>query len=139
MSDSPGISSRKAEHIALCETDQVAFQRKTNLLEEVELVHDAMPEMALEEIDLSVEYAGKTLQAPLIIAAMTGGTEEAEAINRDLATPVAVEPCSHNLKLPEVPGREGGHGRLLRLLVRGVGTLLGGGLGQIPQVLYVYI
>ena len=57
-----------------------------NLLEEVELVHDAMPEMALEEIDLSVTYAGKTLQAPLIIAAMTGGTEEAEAINRDLAT-----------------------------------------------------
>ncbi|MFT5585978.1 MAG: isopentenyl-diphosphate delta-isomerase [Cognaticolwellia sp.] len=110
MSDSPGISSRKAEHIALCETDKVAFQRKTNLLEEVELVHDAMPEMALEEIDLSVEYAGKTLRAPLIIAAMTGGTEEAEAINRDLAA------------MAEIYGIGFGFGSQRPLLTEGIET-----------------
>jgi len=81
-----GIKSRKAEHIALCETDEVAFQAKTTLLEDVELIHDALPEMALADIDLSTVYAGKTLKAPLVIAAMTGGTEQAEAINRDLAT-----------------------------------------------------
>ena len=80
-----GISARKAEHIALCETDQVAFQRKTTLLEEVELVHDALPELAVADVDLSTTFCGKELRAPLFIAAMTGGTEEAEAINRDLA------------------------------------------------------
>lgn len=79
------ISSRKAEHIALCETDDVAFQQKTTLLEQVELIHDALPEMRLDDVDLSCDYAGKTLKAPLFIAAMTGGTEQAEAINRDLA------------------------------------------------------
>jgi isopentenyl-diphosphate delta-isomerase len=82
MSD---IKSRKADHIALCETDDVAFQRKSNLLEQVDLVHDALPDLALDEIDLSTTFAGKRLAAPLIIAAMTGGVERAEAINRDLA------------------------------------------------------
>ena len=82
MSD---IESRKAEHIALCETDDVAFKRKTNGFDQVELIHDALPELAVDEVDLTTEYAGKTLRAPLVIAAMTGGTDEAEAINRDLA------------------------------------------------------
>ncbi|MCP4808506.1 MAG: type 2 isopentenyl-diphosphate Delta-isomerase [Proteobacteria bacterium] len=84
MSES-GIKSRKADHIALCETDDVAFRKKTNGLDQVELIHDALPELAVDDIDLSTEYCGKTLRAPLVIAAMTGGTEQAEAINRDLA------------------------------------------------------
>lgn len=81
----PGISSRKAEHIALCETDEVAFKQVTTLLEQVQLVHDALPELAISEVDLSTDFAGKRLRAPVIIAAMTGGTDQAEAINRDLA------------------------------------------------------
>jgi len=81
----PGIQSRKADHLALCETDKVAFSNKTTLLEQVEFVHEALPEMALSEIDLSVNFAGKRLRAPLVIAAMTGGVADAEAINSDLA------------------------------------------------------
>ncbi len=79
------ISGRKADHIALCVQGDVGFQAKTTFLEEVDLVHDALPELALEEVDLSCTFAGKTLRAPLFIAAMTGGTDAAEAINRDLA------------------------------------------------------
>ncbi len=79
------IGARKADHIALCVTDEVAFQQKTNLLEDVELVHDALPDFALDDVDLTTRFAGKTLRAPLLIAAMTGGTEQAEVINRDLA------------------------------------------------------
>ena len=52
----PDIASRKADHIALCTTDAVAFRAKTTLLEEVELVHDALPELALDEVDLSVDF-----------------------------------------------------------------------------------
>jgi isopentenyl-diphosphate delta-isomerase len=81
----PDIRSRKADHIALCETDEVAFQQKTTLLEQVQLVHDALPELHVDEVDIRVEYAGKLLQAPLVIAAMTGGVEEAGPINRALA------------------------------------------------------
>lgn len=85
MPDRPPISARKDDHIALCVDGDVGFQRKTTLLEEVELVHDALPDLELDGIDLGIELLGRRLRAPLIIAAMTGGTPRAEAINRDLA------------------------------------------------------
>lgn len=82
----PQISSRKADHIDLCIDGDVAFKRKSNLIEEIELIHDALPELHVDEVDLSTEFAGKTLKAPLFIAAMTGGVDRAEQINRDLAS-----------------------------------------------------
>ena len=42
----------------------------------VRLVHDALPELDADAIDTSVLVLGKRLAAPLLIAAMTGGTEE---------------------------------------------------------------
>jgi isopentenyl-diphosphate delta-isomerase len=83
--DDPPISSRKASHLQLCIEEEVGFRNKTTLLEEVELIHNALPELALKDIDCSTSFVGKRLQAPLIIAAMTGGTPQAEAINRALA------------------------------------------------------
>jgi len=79
------ISQRKAEHLDLCSTDDVAFRGKTTLLEQVGFVHDALPELALDEIDLGTTLVGRQLAAPLVIAAMTGGTARAETVNRDLA------------------------------------------------------
>lgn len=81
----PAISSRKADHIDLCVSGDVGFHAKSTLFEAVEFVHDALPELALDEIDTSVELFGKRLRAPIIIAAMTGGTERARSINRELA------------------------------------------------------
>lgn len=81
----PGISERKADHIELCATGDVGFHRKTTMLEHVDLVHDALPELALDEIDTSVTIMGKKLRAPIIISAMTGGTARAREINRELA------------------------------------------------------
>jgi len=51
----PDIESRKADHLDLCATDDVAYRRRTNLLEEVDLVHQSLPELSLDEVDLSVE------------------------------------------------------------------------------------
>jgi isopentenyl-diphosphate delta-isomerase len=83
----PSITARKADHIALCAdpSAKVAFRDRGTLLDDVQLIHEALPELALDEIDLTVTIAGKTLRAPVIISSMTGGTDEAAAINRDLA------------------------------------------------------
>ncbi|HEX3771494.1 MAG TPA: type 2 isopentenyl-diphosphate Delta-isomerase [Polyangiaceae bacterium] len=80
------IGQRKADHIALCATDDVGFRRASTLLECVQLVHDALPDLKVADIDLSVRVLGKTLRAPIVIAAMTGGTDEAGRINRELAS-----------------------------------------------------
>jgi isopentenyl-diphosphate delta-isomerase len=81
MSD---IFGRKADHLDLAATGDVAF-RRSNLLEQVELVHEALPELDYDEIDVSCELLGKRLRAPILIAAMTGGTERAQRINLALA------------------------------------------------------
>ncbi|WP_437985343.1 type 2 isopentenyl-diphosphate Delta-isomerase [Sorangium sp. So ce117] len=83
--EAKGISERKADHIELCATGDVGFRAKTTLLEQVELIHDALPELSLDAIDTSVLLLGKRLRVPLLIAAMTGGTERARAINRELS------------------------------------------------------
>jgi len=79
------ISDRKRSHLDLCETGPVEYAGKTTLLEEVDLVHDALPELAVDEIDVATTLLGKPLRAPLLITGMTGGTGEAAAINQGLA------------------------------------------------------
>ena len=79
------IGMRKAEHLKLCCEEQVEFQRKTTLLEDVELIHQCVPSVGPDEVDMRVEICGKTLKVPLIIGAMTGGTSVSGEINRALA------------------------------------------------------
>jgi isopentenyl-diphosphate delta-isomerase len=79
------IAERKRAHLDLCEQAEVEYARKTTLLEEVELVHNALPELALAEVDVSTGLLGKRLRAPLLITGMTGGTSEAADINQALA------------------------------------------------------
>jgi isopentenyl-diphosphate delta-isomerase len=79
------IAERKADHIDLCATGDVGFKAKTTLFECVELIHDALPELSLEEIDTHATLLGKKLRVPLFVAAMTGGTAKARQINRELA------------------------------------------------------
>jgi len=75
---------RKADHLDLTISGDVGF-RRTTLLEEVTLVHQPLPELALADLDTSVRLFGKRALSPVVIASMTGGTERAEQINRGLA------------------------------------------------------
>lgn len=85
MADRLDISQRKKDHLALCAGPKVGFRDKTTLLEEVDLIHCALPEMHADEVDTSTTLLGKTLAAPFIVAAMTGGTDVAAQVNRDIA------------------------------------------------------
>jgi isopentenyl-diphosphate delta-isomerase len=85
MTEPSDIAQRKADHIDLCATGDVGFREKTTLLEEVELIHDSVPELGVDEVDTTTTLFGKRLSMPLVIASMTGGTEKARAINFELA------------------------------------------------------
>jgi len=76
---------RKADHIRINLEEDVQFPHLTNGFERYALVHHALPELNLSEIDTSVSLLGKRLGLPLLISSMTGGTEAARAINHNLA------------------------------------------------------
>jgi isopentenyl-diphosphate delta-isomerase len=78
------IDERKADHIRVCLEEDVRF-RKDNGFARYELPHRALPEIDRGDVDLSTEFLGKRLKAPLIIEAMTGGFRGAETINANLA------------------------------------------------------
>src|ERR1700733_3771137 len=79
------IGQRKADHLDLCATEDVGFHGTRTLFEDVRLIHDALPDLDEAEVDTSCTLFGKKLRAPLVIASMTGGTDEAGRINRELA------------------------------------------------------
>ncbi|MCY1006366.1 hypothetical protein OV079_12495 [Nannocystis pusilla] len=64
MADRLDISQRKKDHLALCAGDNVGFRDKTSLLEQVELVHDALPEFHLDDVDPSVELWASASRRP---------------------------------------------------------------------------
>ncbi len=78
------ISDRKLEHLLLCTHSDVEYHKKTGL-NDVELVHKAIPEVNKEKIDLSTSLFGKRIDAPIIITAITGGHPVALKVNRKLA------------------------------------------------------
>jgi isopentenyl-diphosphate delta-isomerase len=79
------IGQRKADHLDLCATEDVGFHGTRTLFQDVRLVHDALPDLDEAAVDTSCTIFGKKLRAPLVIASMTGGTDEAGRVNRELA------------------------------------------------------
>ncbi|MEL9939793.1 MAG: type 2 isopentenyl-diphosphate Delta-isomerase [Ignisphaera sp.] len=78
------IENRKKEHIEIALSPE-SQGPLTTLFEDVVLVHNAIPDVSYDEIDVSINFLGHKLNAPLIISGMTGGTEKAFEINRRLA------------------------------------------------------
>jgi isopentenyl-diphosphate Delta-isomerase len=78
------LEQRKSDHIRI-NLEQDVASRTTTGLEKLRFVHQALPELNMCTIDTSAQVFGKKLNGPLLISCMTGGTEEALRINRNLA------------------------------------------------------
>jgi isopentenyl-diphosphate Delta-isomerase len=77
---------RKKEHLEIClDTERVTSSLGTGL-EGYRFIHNALPELDIDEIDLGTTFLGKRLRAPISISSMTGGFDVARKVNRNLAS-----------------------------------------------------
>ncbi len=79
------IESRKKDHVDIV-INEGAQYKQTNGLEKIVLVHNALPEIDFDAVDLSIHFFSKQLKWPILITGMTGGYSQAKEINRNLAT-----------------------------------------------------
>lgn len=84
MSKVAPITERKDDHIKI-NLERDVRSALTTGLEQIHFVHEALPELDLDEVDTSLSLFGKQLQAPILVSSMTGGTEDAGDINMRLA------------------------------------------------------
>lgn len=77
------ISRRKDEHI------KYAIESRQSPVsagfERYSVVHNSFPEMSLNDVDVSTEFLGVKIAAPIMISALTGGTQSGFEINKRLA------------------------------------------------------
>lgn len=79
------VSRRKVEHLDIAIKGVIESPKGAGW-GDIQLVHNCLPEVNLTEVDLSVDFMGHRLQAPIMIAAMTGGHPESTEVNRRLAS-----------------------------------------------------
>ena len=77
---------RKEDHIRLCLGPGISFEQVTSGFERWRLPHRALPDVDQASIDLSTEFLGRRVALPFLISSMTGGSDLARRINRNLAT-----------------------------------------------------
>ncbi len=76
--------SRKKDHVELVIKKGAQYEKSAGF-ERISFVHDALPELSLDSVDLGTEFFGKRVRYPLLITGMTGGYKDAIDINKALA------------------------------------------------------
>jgi isopentenyl-diphosphate delta-isomerase len=92
------IFKRKNDHIKFVLNNEVEGQ--SSLLECVKIIHNALPEINLENVDLATQFLGKKISSPIIISPITGGTNRGKYINEKLAT------AAHKANIPLMIGSQ---------------------------------
>lgn len=86
MGDRPPVHElRKEAQLLVCLNNDVQAMGVTTGFERYRFIHQALPEVDWQEIDLATSLLGKRLRAPVIISGMTGGCTLGSEINRNLA------------------------------------------------------
>ena len=87
-------SQRKDQHLDAAAKPQAQLGQ-TNGFERIRLTHQALPELTLDDIDTSAAMFGQHFDMPLMIGAMTGGSQRGDALNHALIEVAA----AHNIPL----------------------------------------
>ncbi|MHA6261167.1 type 2 isopentenyl-diphosphate Delta-isomerase [Sporosarcina sp. CAU 1771] len=82
---SNSIEQRKSEHIQITLNEKVTGESITTGLESFKFVHNALPEIAFDEISIATSFLSFECKTPFLISSMTGGTALAGTINQNLA------------------------------------------------------
>ncbi|GAB2026606.1 type 2 isopentenyl-diphosphate Delta-isomerase [Lactovum odontotermitis] len=100
---------RKDEHLSLAQKYWRDGRPGGNGLEDVRLIPNNLPEISMDEVDISAELFGHRFEKPFYIEAMTGGSLRGDKINTQLAEiaknqhiAMAVGSQSIALKYPEL-------------------------------------
>lgn len=78
------VKQRKIEHVSVALGQDVAAPQRANW-SDIQFVHQALPEVDLDEIDTSTTFLGRILRYPIFISSLTGGHPDVTTINRNLA------------------------------------------------------
>tara|TARA_R110002124_G_scaffold48026_2_gene142160 strand:- start:1101 stop:2123 length:1023 start_codon:yes stop_codon:yes gene_type:complete len=83
------ISDRKKDHVKLTIDERAQYVQTTGF-EKYQFVHNALPEINLDEVSTEAVLLGRTFSFPLFISSMTGGYSDAGQVNAIIA-----EFCEH--------------------------------------------
>jgi isopentenyl-diphosphate delta-isomerase len=84
MTENSLTEDRKTDHLRINLENDVQSGVSTGL-EKYRFIHEALPELDLEDVEISQIFFGKRLALPILISSMTGGTTEGFQINSTLA------------------------------------------------------
>ena len=91
------LGTRKLKHVEACLNYPVEYTTRSNGFEVYDLPYHSLPNSDMREVDTTCFFLGKPLQAPILIGAMTGGSELSATINKNLA--IAAETVGVGLML----------------------------------------
>lgn len=132
----PTITNRKDQHLDVVLDGRGRHALATGF-DDWRFVHEALPDVDYDRIDLGVDFLGRRLRAPFLISSMTGGPSRAEAINIRLAEAaqrlgIALAVGSQRAALEE-GGASHGLGRSLRERAPEVPLLANIGAAQLTR------
>ena len=78
------VRQRKIEHVSVALGQDISVAQRANW-NDIQFVHQALPEVDLDEIDTSVSFLGHRLRYPIFMSSLTGGHLDVTSINRNLA------------------------------------------------------
>ena len=78
------FEKRKQDHLRIA-LDPRSQAEGLSGLEQVQLIHEALPDMNFQEVDPSTSFFSRKLSLPIFVSSMTGGHEKAPQINNHLA------------------------------------------------------